>query len=367
MNKKSTLLPILLFASIGLFAQTLVGTLPTNKNAILEEFNGVRCGPCVGGHATVAQILATYPERVFVIGMHPVNSSLTAPYAGSPDLRRAWTNAFYTEPYYSPGLGRSMPSGHINRKVFGTARKLSSGQWSSSAASMLSIPSPVNVGISSQYNDVTQMLNVTVEMYFTSTVVDPSALTVVLTESEIVAEQYNGSVNYIHKHVFREALSSNQWGDAVAGTTNAGDLRTMTFSFLNAGGQYNMNNSKIVAYLSNANDLEVYTGMEVDAKGGFTSAPAVSSSGKDLNVNIYPNPVKDNLLVDISVLKNKNVELSIYDILGNIVHNESALSLTAGANTRSININKIGLGEGLYLVRVSDGKNMITKRIQVSN
>ena len=46
---KKLLLILLSFLCINLSAQTIVDTLPQNKNAILEEFTGIHCTFCPDG------------------------------------------------------------------------------------------------------------------------------------------------------------------------------------------------------------------------------------------------------------------------------------------------------------------------------
>jgi hypothetical protein len=99
MKTKTILLTILILASTSLLAQNYVSTEPQNKNAILEEFTGVRCPNCPAGHQVMAGILDDNPGRAFCVAYHPYNSSYTEPYSGDPDFRRNYPNAFYSTPY----------------------------------------------------------------------------------------------------------------------------------------------------------------------------------------------------------------------------------------------------------------------------
>ena len=213
----------MVFTVFNSYSQTLVSTSPQNKNAVIEEFTGINCPNCPAGHTIVSSILSSNPGRAIVVGMHPVNSSYTTPGAGQPDFRRSWCNAFYTSPY--TGSSRFMPSAHVNRRIWPSngERILSRTLWTSSSNTIINEPSPVNVGMSSTYSQLNNELNITVEVYFTSNVSDPTALTVMITESGIVGYQSGsgGGSNYTHNHVFREALTA-QWGDAITGPTTAG-------------------------------------------------------------------------------------------------------------------------------------------------
>ncbi|MDB4075979.1 hypothetical protein N9529_06420, partial [Crocinitomicaceae bacterium] len=175
--------------SIGSYAQTLVSTAPSNRNVIIEEFTGTNCPACPSGHSVLSGILTSNPGKVFGIGYSPTNSSLTGPYNGGLDLTNPFSNSFYTNPYYGNGDGRSMPTGHVNRTKYGGSRKSSTGDWAARAADINMISSPVNVGLSSTYDAVTDMVDVTVEMYFTADVMDAAFVTVILTEDDIITTQ----------------------------------------------------------------------------------------------------------------------------------------------------------------------------------
>ena len=90
----------LLFTSLlGFFfmttAQTIVNTGAGNKHVILEEFTGIKCGNCPGGHTTIDNITASNPNTVHVIAYSPGNSSYTDPgTTGGADFRRSFGEAF---------------------------------------------------------------------------------------------------------------------------------------------------------------------------------------------------------------------------------------------------------------------------------
>ncbi|MBN1340321.1 MAG: Omp28-related outer membrane protein [Bacteroidales bacterium] len=260
----------MLFSS-GLLSQTYVGTLPANKNVIIEEFTGVQCPNCPQGHQVAQQILDANPGRVWVIGFHPYNSSYTTPYPGDPDFRRHHPDALYTTPYC--GSSRFMPSAFINRRIYAGERIQSRTVWASYTSTQLTEASPVNIGLCTTYDEITEMLEMIVEIYFTQTVSDIHSLNVTLAENGLVAQQSGGSPNYVHKHVFREVFTA-QWGNPITEPTVQGSFIQKTFSFQNTGGMYNMDECEVTAYIVNDNSTEVVTGIGVHV-GEFTvfSAP----------------------------------------------------------------------------------------------
>jgi hypothetical protein len=88
--------------------------------------------------------------------------------------------------------------------------------------------------------------------------------------------------------------------------------------------------------------------------GFFTTDVTVGISDKlpeisDLSVNLYPNPVKDNLHFEIESNKDQLVELTIFDQTGKIV-NSYKIKLLEGSRTFDFNVN---FASGVYLYSIA--------------
>ena len=66
---KKILISLLFIPIIG-FTQTFVSTNIENRNIILEDFTGISCSACPGGHIVAKQILDANPNDVFIINIH---------------------------------------------------------------------------------------------------------------------------------------------------------------------------------------------------------------------------------------------------------------------------------------------------------
>ena len=242
-----------------LFSQHYVPIEPLNKNIIYEEFTGVRCPNCPSGHSTMAQILAANPGRAFVVAYHPYNSSYTLPYAGDPDFRRHYADSLYMTPWC--GTSRYMPSAFVNRRMWVPNERLTERtNWVTYGNTIKAQPSPLNVGMATSYNNVTNTLTVIVDVYYTSNVTGTHNLMVTLSENDLVAQQSGGSTNYIHKHTFRESFVG-QWGDFLSENAQAGTFFRQQFTFNNSTTNYVMDNCELMAFVvSNASD-EVISGI----------------------------------------------------------------------------------------------------------
>ncbi|MEO6220867.1 MAG: T9SS type A sorting domain-containing protein, partial [Ginsengibacter sp.] len=72
------------------------------------------------------------------------------------------------------------------------------------------------------------------------------------------------------------------------------------------------------------------------------------------NFTIYPNPVKNKLLVNIEAGTTDKAEISITDIDGRNVY-RSSLNLFQGANTIPVNISNLAQGSYFMKIQMTDG------------
>lgn len=347
-------------------AQTLVGTAPTNKNAIIEEFTGVRCPNCPDGHIIAANILASYPNRAFVIGYHPSNSNYTTPVNGSdPDFRRSQLDVYYASTFIG---SRFMPGAMINRREWGNPaeKNTSRGSWDGHAQTIMNEVSPCNVGVQTTYNATTETLTVDVEVYFTQDISGTvTKLNCQLMEDGLVAEQYSGSANYVHKHVFRENLASI-WGDPIAPTTN-GTLITQQYVFdmSNAEDPIDINNATVLVFVHDNNTDEVHTGVAVAASGGQGQTVSIDEEPESVfDLSVYPNPTSDVINLKIETNQAENLNVSIVDLTGKRVF-ETTLNNSNGTRYMTLTKDELELSNGVYFIQMAGENNTLTKKIVV--
>lgn len=71
---------------------------------------------------------------------------------------------------------------------------------------------------------------------------------------------------------------------------------------------------------------------------------------KKVDYNLYPNPAKDVFTVELSNIEGSNIEVVLYDILGNSVYSEHT------SDSKLIVDTKI-FGKGIYFVNITKGVN----------
>jgi len=73
------------------------------------------------------------------------------------------------------------------------------------------------------------------------------------------------------------------------------------------------------------------------------------------SVKIYPNPVNSNLKIENM---NEVTDINIYNVTGQVVR-------TIPSATGSIDVDMSNLSNGLYFIKMQNGKNVRTEKIQV--
>ncbi len=90
-----------------------------------------------------------------------------------------------------------------------------------------------------------------------------------------------------------------------------------------------------------------------------------NASARDLGelsfgiVNLYPNPTSNTLNTNFTIGKDSDVSISITDVLGRTIYQNSA-NYNEGSNTERIDVSSFEAG--YYMIQISDGENVSTKK-----
>jgi Secretion system C-terminal sorting domain len=98
----------------------------------------------------------------------------------------------------------------------------------------------------------------------------------------------------------------------------------------------------------------------VENDGSFSYSKIISVAfGKDLTVKAFPNPVQNELTIDV-MSDAKNVEIEVIDVLGRSIYQKNE-SNTEGS--KLLTINTLDWLSGIYFLKVSDGKKVFQQKI----
>jgi hypothetical protein len=134
---------------------------------------------------------------------------------------------------------------------------------------------------------------------------------------------------------------------------------TIPIHYLNA----NLPDSAIIVLSASGSVPVVNSYLYVDNlafSGTATNVPDPESSISELQV--YPIPVSDQVCLEFHAGRPLEVQIEILDILGRIVHRESA-EVNTGTVHKTISAN--GLSHGVYFLRVQEAKGCIIRKIKI--
>ncbi|MDP3461237.1 MAG: DUF4397 domain-containing protein, partial [Bacteroidales bacterium] len=119
---------------------------------------------------------------------------------------------------------------------------------------------------------------------------------------------------------------------------------------------------------SNNNNGASFGLYAVLATGGeLIPLPVVTSvlenESNDLSISAFPVPARDVININMQLEKNSNVNIEMYNLLGNIVYQFNSGMLMAGSQTDKIDVSNFA--EGMYLVRVTTGTSTLTTKVKI--
>lgn len=85
--------------------------------------------------------------------------------------------------------------------------------------------------------------------------------------------------------------------------------------------------------------------------------PAVNNISFTNSISAYPNPFNDNITIKITRTENATTQIQLWDIAGRLI-SAKQMEITAGVSTVQINnLQKAGINKGVYLLKVTTGKD----------
>lgn len=361
---------LLILSSYTVKSQSIVGTTPTNKNVVLEEFTGIRCINCPTGDKEALQIYNSNPNRIIWLNNH--SGFFATPLNGAPDFRVPFSD--YVSNLYSVS---GYPSATINRTDFGSGALSYLSDWGTNVSTILSQPAVVNIGsnaaISTNTNGHT--LTVDVEAYYTNAGPGLSnRMNVIIIQNNIPGPQDGSTHNpaqvlpngdYNHKHMVRHNITPLA-GDVI-NTITATSLYSNQYTYL-LPTDYNgvtilPADLSVIVFVSE----ETATGEILNT----TTATMTTVLGIDKTqleddgsaIHLYPSPANHFITLEYVLADFSNTSISVVNSLGQTIKNlDPQINSTEGSLT--ININD--LNSGIYFINLKSPKTTFTKQFIVN-
>lgn len=209
-------------------------TCETDRKVLIEEFTGVQCVNCPTGSEKIEELHAQYGDQLIAVSIH--SGFFSVPFADSPeDFTTADGEAI--DAWAGPATG--WPAAMINRQKFASesSRVLGLSSWAGRITEELCEEPIISVNVTATYDTASRQATITVNgAGLTSDVIgEKVGLTVLMTESNIIAPQKKEGVgkvpDYVHKHVLRDIISDTQGDDIHAGGSALGSYqKTYTYT-----------------------------------------------------------------------------------------------------------------------------------------
>ncbi len=224
------------------------GNTGTEKKVLIEEFTGASCPNCPTGAAEIQSLQALHGERLVAVAIH---AGFFAKKTTESKFDFLTTEGASIEQFL--GEPEGYPSAVIDRKEVDGLLQISGAvsKWAGVIAEQLDEKAKMSIKIKNTYDATNRQLSTAIALNPTETLSETLALTVYITENNIIDAQKNQNTiikDYTHRHIFRKALTAAN-GTPLTEALKAGSLVTKNFSYT-LPNDWNVDNCSVVAFVS---------------------------------------------------------------------------------------------------------------------
>jgi len=350
-----------------------------NHKVVFEEGTGTWCGWCVRG--------AVYMDSMYI--MNPNTTALIAVHNSSSDPM--------TNTIYDAGVGtliQGYPTALCDRSV----DIIDPGDMFTSYSNHINDFGLADITLTPTYNTTTRVANVVVNTHIASsfpnnTTTNDYRLAVVFTEMGVT-----GTASGYAQHNYYSSASQNlplvgaghNWqnepaivpatsmkydfvartilggftgqANSLPSTLVAGATYTSSVFSYTVPAAYNAGNMRVHALLIDAKNQIIYNANTTTLTA---STAGIKETDKNLtSVDLYPNPAKNNAIVEINLVKAETaVTVNVLSVMGQIVYTQTLTNLPAGKQT--ISLNSENWADGIYNVNISSSNGSISRKLEI--
>ncbi len=243
----------------------------TERVVLVEEFTGIDCVNCPQGSEKIELLSSQNPGKIIAISIH---AGFFAVNHQGFDLKCPDGIALESS-YLGPVSG--YPAATINRKVYSGESSLITGilGWAGYIGTEKCNRPIAELAMTTTYDSQDSIATVTVNMtpsiYFVDALAENLAMTVLITESNIIGYQKTpdgGVNNYSHKHVLRDVITTEYTGDILIGKGNKLSPQQKVITNYKIPAGWNPDNCHVVAFIHYKGDKnkEVLQAIEKELK-----------------------------------------------------------------------------------------------------
>ena len=333
---------VLLLTVLFLFTQTNAQKL-TQRLPIHEVFTSSTCGPCYSGNISIQSILDANPNKFTLI-----KYQMNWPGVGDP--------YYTTEGGYRRGLYgvNSVPS------LFVDGHNYNVGSYNQTQFNN-NYNKPVYLEISATHSIIGKTVEVIVTLNplqdFSGT---KNKVFIAIVENKTTGNKmYNGETEFysVMKKMLPKAI-----GRPLGNLTNGTPVSfTESYTFPSVNTVEEFYDLSVVVWAQNTTTKEVY-----QSAWSFKTA-GINNNNNPNNgiISLFPNPVSSSAFVKYIVNNNQDVEINIYNILGEKVYTDKKGVLQNGIHTSEINCEN--LENGFYILKLTIGNTVFLDKLNVLN
>lgn len=242
----------------------------TNRVVLVEEFTGVSCVNCPAGADKLNLMSEQLPGKMVIVGIHAGYFATPSSSNTNLDLRCADGQSIESQLL---GPVSSYPSASINRKIFTGENQfvIDLSKWAGYINAEICNRSAAELNLNTSYNSADSILNVEVEItpnsYFDEPISDDIALTIMITEDDILGYQMmptGADSNYVHKHVLRDIITEDYSGDVLFNRGNIISSKLKSYGGYKIPSGWNPASCHVVAFIhyKGENNIEILQAVE---------------------------------------------------------------------------------------------------------
>lgn len=329
---------------------TLMTFAQTQRTVLLEEFSQASCPQCASANPTFNKFVANNASKLVSIkyqtswpGVDPMNAQNKTDVA----TRVTYYNVSSTPMVSNDGKPTEVPAAITQTKV----------------DNEYNLTSPFKLDITHQIDTTNDSILITCAITATQdfTTKGPLYFRLALVEKVIKfakAPGENGEKEFFS--VMRKMIPSAA-GNSLALTWTKDHSEKISYKIAIPSYIYDKSQLSLVGFLQTDNNKTVLQAAEsISAITGIISCPTSNNT----QVFVYPNPANNSATVGLQLLESSQVTVQLVNSLGQTVLMNDAGKLDLGKQT--IELNTAQLPPGFYLLNISLGNEVVSKKIAIN-
>jgi hypothetical protein len=336
------------------------------RHVLYEMFTSSTCGPCLAGNINFETVLSTIDTNEYT----SVKYQQDFPGAGDPYSTNESINRLN---FYAVS---SIPRLEIDGGWDDNSQSFTALQHTEA----VQIPAFVELNAEYEVDVLAKTVKTCVDINSAIDITNQNLFFAILEDTTYNNVETNGETEFYN--VMKKLLpgSSGQSVSVVAGG-NARVCETYTFNGIyrlpaDAGTPINhatehsvedFDHLKVAVWMQDLTTLEVLNSHDAHRRpvGTVTSDNAIETSVEAFNVKMYPNPAETYTNLEVSLKESSLLNIQIYDIVGKVVEQRIAINGNPGIN--DIMLSTSELENGLYIIKVSNDNEHITRYLTVQH